>query len=199
MNKLEEVIQSIVDGSAQYQDASDKPPRPQAIQMHLDSLKSVRDGAEKIRRLSNHINILICNAGIMASPYSKTEDGFELQIGTNHFSQFLLFRELLPHLKKAASPDHTSRVITLSSEAHLLNGVNLDDINSSEGATYQKWTAYAQSKTANIYMTNSVNRHYASEGVVGLAVHPGVIGTGLMKHSKSGGKFIPCAADNSLF
>jgi NAD(P)-dependent dehydrogenase (short-subunit alcohol dehydrogenase family) len=198
MQKLEEVISSIVNGSSQYKDSSDKPPQPQAIQMHLDSLKSVREGAEKIRGLSDQINVLICNAGIMASPYSKTEDGFELQIGTNHFSQFLLFQELLPQLKKAASPDHPSRVITLSSEAHLLNGVNLDDINSSEGATYQKWTAYAQSKTANIYMTNSVNRHYASEGVVGLAVHPGVIGTGLMKHSKSIGEYILCAADNVL-
>jgi NAD(P)-dependent dehydrogenase (short-subunit alcohol dehydrogenase family) len=71
----------------------------------------------------------------------------------------------------------------VTSEGHFITGVNLDDTNFSNGKTYDKWLGYGQSKTANIYMANYINRHYASQNLVGLSVHPGVILTECGRHS----------------
>lgn len=83
--KLQKVIDEII-----AQASNKDTPRPEALEIHLDNLESVRKGAEEFQKRSNQLNILINNAGVMACPYSKTKDGFELQIGTNHFAHFLL-------------------------------------------------------------------------------------------------------------
>lgn len=114
----------------------------------------------------------------MAAPYSTTEDGFELQLGTNHYAHFLLFQLLKP-LLLSSTP---SRVVCLSSSGHRRSPVRFDDIDFSGGETYDRWLAYGQSKTANIYMASSITRHYGSQGLIGLSVHPGVIWTDLGRH-----------------
>ncbi len=120
----------------------------------------------------NHIG----NAGIMACPYSKTIDGFESQFGVNHLAHFLLVTSLLPELK-AGKP---SRVIVVSSVANKLGGINFDDINWEKN--YDKWLAYAQSKTANILFAKQLNKQYESDGIQAFSLHPGGIMTNLQKH-----------------
>ena len=177
MPKLDKVIEEIVSSST-IQDA----PRPKPLEIHLDSLDSVRKGAEEFKKQSNQLNILINNAGVMACPFSKTKDDFELQIGTNHFAHFLLFQELKPLLLSSTTSDFHSRVINLSSAGHRMGGIRFDDINFSEPESYDKWRSYGQSKTANIYMASSIERHYGSQGLHAWSVHPGGISTELGRH-----------------
>ena len=175
MTKLAEVIEG-VKAKATIKDA----PEPHSVEIHLDSLVSVRKAAEEFKARFDRLDILICNAGIMATPEGKTEDGLELQIGTNHFAHFLFFQLVKPVLLSTTASGNSVRVIAISSAAHRRSGINFDDINSSQG--YDKWVAYGQSKTANIYMANSIERHYGSKGLHGLSVHPGGIMTDLPRH-----------------
>jgi NAD(P)-dependent dehydrogenase (short-subunit alcohol dehydrogenase family) len=112
----------------------------------------------------------------MACSYSKTVDGFESQFGVNHLGQFLLTTLLLPELK-AGKP---TRVIVVSSVGHKSGGINFDDINSEK--TYDKWLAYAQSKSANILFAKQLKKLYAKDGIQAYSLHPGGIWTGLQKH-----------------
>jgi NAD(P)-dependent dehydrogenase (short-subunit alcohol dehydrogenase family) len=177
--KLEKVIEDIVSNSS----AKDVP-RPQAVEIHLDSLDSVRKGAEDFKQRANgQLNILICNAGVMACPQSQTKDGLELQIGTNHFAHFLLFQLVKPLLlKSAAESGVASRVINLSSLGHTFGGIHFEDIHFSQPGSYEKWRAYGQSKTANIYMAISIEKHYGAQNLHALSVHPGGIQTELARH-----------------
>jgi len=119
---------------------------------------------------------IVGNAGIMACPYSKTVDGFESQFGVNHLAHFLLTTSLIPQLK-AGKP---SRVVVVSSVANKRAGINWDDVNWEKN--YDKWSAYAQSKTANILFAKQLNKLYASEGIQAYSLHPGGIMTNLQKH-----------------
>lgn len=123
-------------------------------------------------------------AGVMACPLEKTVDGFERQIGTNHMAHFLLFQLLKPLLIKSAKESGSlSRVINLSSAGHRFSGINFDDMYwDKHPENYNKWQSYGQSKTANVYMASSITRHYGSQGLVGLSVHPGGIWTELGRH-----------------
>jgi NAD(P)-dependent dehydrogenase (short-subunit alcohol dehydrogenase family) len=152
--------------------------RVHLLECDLNSLASVRKCAETFLAQHSRLNILICNAGIMACPEGTTADGFETQLGTNHLSHFLLIQLLLPTLVKSTTKDFESRVVVLSSLAHRMGGVNLDNL--SLKGEYHPWLAYAQSKTANIYCANELDRRYGSQGVHAWAVHPGLIFTGLM-------------------
>ncbi|KAF2015360.1 NAD(P)-binding protein [Aaosphaeria arxii CBS 175.79] len=152
-------------------------PRAKLLELDLNSLASVRKCAVEFLKESDKLNIVIANAGIMASPEGRTEDGFELQFGTNHLAHFLLIQLLLPALVKSSTPDFQSRVVVLSSSAHRMGGVHLDDFNL-EGK-YNPWVAYAQSKTANLYTASELERRYGGQGVHAFSVHPGVIMTGL--------------------
>ncbi|TQN70336.1 Retinol dehydrogenase 12 [Colletotrichum shisoi] len=154
-----------------------------AIELRLDSLASVRSAAEAFLSKSDRLNLLILNAGVMATPEGRTEDGFETQFGTNHLGHFLLFQLLKPALLAATSPgsEFQSRVVSLSSLAHHLGKVRLDDFNF-EKEPYQPWTAYGQSKTANLYFASELERRHGSKGLHALSVHPGVIATGLFQY-----------------
>ncbi|KAI8943642.1 hypothetical protein NX059_001627 [Plenodomus lindquistii] len=154
-------------------------PRAKLLELDLNSLASVRKCADAFLKDSQNLNILIANAGVMATPEGRTEDGHETQFGTNHLAHFLLIQLLLPTLVKSALPDFQSRVVILSSGAHRFSDVNFDDFNF-EG-NYQPWVAYGQSKTANFMTSTELDRRYGKQGVHGYAVHPGMIGTGLMK------------------
>ncbi|CAF2598086.1 unnamed protein product [Rotaria sp. Silwood2] len=148
----------------------------EVMELDLSSLQSVRDFVDQFRGRNLPINILICNAGVMACPYGKTVDGFETQFGVNHLGHFLLTTSLIPELK-AGKP---SRVVVVSSLANRRSGINWDDINWEKN--YDKWLAYAQSKTANILFAKQFNKLYSSEGIQAYALHPGGILTNLVKY-----------------
>ncbi|KAL6864282.1 NAD(P)-binding protein [Trichoderma novae-zelandiae] len=160
-----------------------EPSRMTLVEMDQASLDGVRAAAEKILALTDKISILVNNAGVMAIPDRRlTEDGHELHFGVNHLSHFLLFRLLEPALLAGSSPDFASRVVNVSSAAHRLAGLPASDNYSFQRGGYDKWLAYAQSKTANIYMANEVERRYGSRGLHALSLHPGAVSTGLMRH-----------------
>ncbi|GJC87391.1 WW domain-containing oxidoreductase [Colletotrichum liriopes] len=152
-----------------------------AIELRLDSLASVRSAAEAFLSKSKKLHLLILNAGVMATPEGKTEDGFETQFGTNHLGHFLLFQLLKPALLAASTPEFQSQVISVSSMAHRYGKVRLNDYNF-EKDPYEPWSAYGQSKTANIYFSNEVERRYGSQGLHALSLHPGIIATNLSQH-----------------
>ncbi len=148
-----------------------------AVALELGHLESVRQCADKVLDKHPAISILINNAGVMATPQLVTDDGFELQFGTNHLGHFLLTNLLVPALTAGAP----SRVVSLSSRAHHMDGVNFDDIDF-QYRDYNKWIAYAQSKTANVLFTVALEQRLAGRGVHAYAVHPGVIETELSRH-----------------
>ncbi|HTN24906.1 MAG TPA: oxidoreductase [Solirubrobacteraceae bacterium] len=125
------------------------------------------------------LDILVNNAGVMAVPQQRTKDGFELQIGTNHLGHFALTNLLLPAI--------TDRVVTLSSFAHRTGRIRLDDLNWEHGR-YGRWTAYGQSKLANLLFTRELQRRLTDAGspVRALAAHPGYSSTNLQSHTGSG-------------
>ncbi|KAL5591139.1 hypothetical protein FOBRF1_014696 [Fusarium oxysporum] len=161
-----------------------KPGKIELVEMDNTSLSSVRAAAKTILQKSdNQVNILINNAGIMALPKLEyTKDGFEMQFGVNHLAHFLLFELLKPALLASASPRFSSRVINLSSSAHHVASINESGNYNFEKTEYNQWVAYGQSKTANIYMTNEIERRYGSQGLHANSVHPGMISTPLMVH-----------------
>jgi NAD(P)-dependent dehydrogenase (short-subunit alcohol dehydrogenase family) len=122
------------------------------------------------------IDLLINNAGVMAVPQSETADGFEMQIGTNHLGHFALTNLLLPQVR--------GRVVTVSSTAHGLGKIDLDDLNWKE-RRYDRWRAYGQSKLANLLFTLELQRRLseADSGVLAVAAHPGYAATNLQSHT----------------
>jgi NAD(P)-dependent dehydrogenase (short-subunit alcohol dehydrogenase family) len=170
-------------------------PRVHLLEMDQNSLASVRACAQQFLSMSSRLNILIGNAGVMATPEGKTADGFETQFGVNHLSHFLLFNLLRPALLEGAmeantalnscadpanAPDPASRVILLTSNVHRAGSVHLENL--ALKGIYDPWLSYAQSKTANLWTTNYIDRHYAEEGIRAFGVHPGLILTPLTKY-----------------
>ncbi|KAJ4077885.1 hypothetical protein BFJ70_g16421 [Fusarium oxysporum] len=171
--KLEQAISDITSWPEAKSDAP-----VYGIELRLDSLASVRAAAKSFLEKSDKLNILINNAGVMATPEGKTEDGFEIQFGTNHLGHFLLFQLLRPALLAATTPLFQSRVISVASLGHRVGPVRFDDFNFEKEA-YDRWAAYGQSKTANIYLAAEIDRRFGDRGLHALAVHPGVINTNL--------------------
>ncbi|XP_062377522.1 retinol dehydrogenase 12 [Sardina pilchardus] len=147
--------------------------------LDLSSTKSIRDFAELINKEEKRLDILINNAGVMLCPYSKTVDGFEMQIGVNHLGHFLLTFLLLDLIKRSTP----ARIVNVASVAHTWGGIQLDDINSEK--SYNARRAYGQSKLANILCTRSLARRLQGSGVTVYALHPGVVQTELWRHVSS--------------
>jgi NAD(P)-dependent dehydrogenase (short-subunit alcohol dehydrogenase family) len=124
------------------------------------------------------LDVLVNNAGVMATPERRTADGFELQIATNHLGPFALTNLLLPHI--------TDRVVTVSSGMHRNGKIRLDDLNWEHGR-YQRWGAYSQSKLANLLFTGELQRRLDAAGspVRALAAHPGYAATNLQHQTGS--------------
>jgi len=148
--------------------------------LDLASLKSVRECAEQLGNSLEKIDILINNAGIMTCPEMRTEEGFEMQIGTNHFGHFLLTNLLMPLLKRAAPG---ARIVNVSSLAHEQGVMQWDDLNF-EKTPYSAIKAYSQSKLANILFSKELARRGEGSGVSVYSLHPGVINTDLGRHMK---------------
>ncbi|XP_072935700.1 retinol dehydrogenase 12-like [Epargyreus clarus] len=146
----------------------------------LSSLKSVREFSQKVLESEPQINILVNNAGVMMCPKSETEDGFEMQFGTNHLAHFLLTLLLLPRIKNSTP----ARVVTVSSRAHTRFGINFEDLNYKK-RPYSASEAYSQSKLANVLFSRELANKLKNnniEGVNTYSLHPGVIKTELGRH-----------------
>jgi NAD(P)-dependent dehydrogenase (short-subunit alcohol dehydrogenase family) len=146
------------------------------VQLDLGSLASVHHAASEVLARWPKLDLLINNAGVMATPFSQTQDGFEMQFGTNHLGHFLLSTLLLPALRAAG----TARLVSLSSIGHRRSDLHFDDLHY-QSRPYEKWGAYGQSKTANILFAVGWQQRYGAEGITANALHPGGISTGLQK------------------
>ncbi len=146
-------------------------------ELDLADLASVTEAAQSFAKAHDRLDVLVNNAGVMATPYRQTLDGFELQFGTNHLGHFALTGELLPALLAARAP----RVVTVSSGAHRMGGIDFDNLDGSRG--YHKWRAYAQSKLANLLFTSELQRRAsaAGTGLIAVAAHPGYAATNLQQ------------------
>ncbi len=145
--------------------------------MDLSDIASVRKFADAMCGSLSQLDLLINNAGIMACPLERVGPGWESQFGVNHMGHFALTSGLMPLLEKADAP----RVVALSSIAHKRNGILWDDIQF-EKSEYNKWTSYAQAKSANALFANALSRRMAGFGGRAFSVHPGGIFTPLQRH-----------------
>ncbi|GAC1508647.1 MAG: oxidoreductase [Candidatus Dormibacteraceae bacterium] len=146
-----------------------------AAQLDLANLSSIRAFADHIRAGNDHIDLLINNAGVMAAPYGRTADGFELQFGTNHLGHFALTGLLLPLLNK---PPY-ARVVTVASNSHKRGQMRFNDLGGERH--YSRWGAYAQSKLANLLFAFELDRRLKAGGwgLISVAAHPGYAATNL--------------------
>lgn len=165
-------------GQAAVKEVIEQSGNKNVVCMKLDlaDSKSIREFAEAINKGEPKLNILINNAGVMVCPYGKTADGFEMQIGVNHFGHFLLTHLLIDLIKRSAP----ARIVTVSSMAHTWGSIKLDDINSEK--SYDKKAAYSQSKLANVLFTHSLAKILEGTGVTTYSLHPGVVQTDLWRH-----------------
>lgn len=149
------------------------------VQLDLADLSSVRKAADEVRAITgDRLDVLVNNAGVMASPPRRTTDGFELQIGTNHLGHAALTWLLGPALVPGA------RVVTVSSLAHRGGGLNIDDLNF-ERRRYNPITAYSASKLANLLFTFELDRRAraADRELIAVAAHPGITETELVPNT----------------
>jgi NAD(P)-dependent dehydrogenase (short-subunit alcohol dehydrogenase family) len=156
-------------------DASTAGGSFELVALDLASLKSVRECAGELLAKGQFFDVVIANAGVMATPFGHTADGFETQFGTNHLGHFVLVNRIMPLLRKG------SRLINLSSAGHRFSNVDLEDPNF-ERTPYEPFVAYGRSKTANILFAVAFDRRHRGRGVRAAAVHPGVIETELGRH-----------------
>jgi NAD(P)-dependent dehydrogenase (short-subunit alcohol dehydrogenase family) len=148
------------------------------IALDLASLKSVRACADKLLEKGQLFDVVIANAGVMATPFGHTADGFETQFGTNHLGHFVLVNKIAPLIRAGG------RLINLSSSGHRFSDVDLDDPNF-ERTPYEPFVAYGRSKTANILFAVAFDQRHRKRGVRAAAVHPGGIQTELGRHMDS--------------
>ncbi|KAI0741671.1 hypothetical protein C8Q80DRAFT_148437 [Daedaleopsis nitida] len=149
-----------------------------ALELDLSSQASVRRAAAAVLAWPEPIDVLVNNAGVMATPYQTTADGLEFQFGTNHVGHFL-FTALVA--EKLMQSNFGARVVSVSSDGHRLSPIRWDDLQFSEGKTYDKWRAYGQSKTANILFAVSLAEKLGPKGVKAFSLHPGLIKTNLSR------------------
>ncbi|MGE2730172.1 SDR family NAD(P)-dependent oxidoreductase [Mycolicibacterium vaccae] len=147
------------------------------VHLDLTSLASVADAAAQIAELTPAVHVLMNNAGVMFTPFSRTVDGFEIQFGTNHLGHFEFTRLLIPALVAADG----ARVVVLASEGHRMGDVDFEDLNW-EHREYDKFAAYGASKTANVLHAVELDRRFRDSGVRAFAVHPGIVATSLARH-----------------
>ncbi|WP_309606589.1 SDR family NAD(P)-dependent oxidoreductase [Phenylobacterium sp.] len=145
------------------------------VELDLASLASVRACAKGLMADGRAFDMVICNAGVMATPFGRTTDGFETQFGTNHLGHFVLANRIASRMAPGA------RLVCLSSAGHRFSDVDLDDPNF-ERTPYAEFVAYGRSKTANVLFAVEFDRRHRPRGVRATAVHPGGIHTELGRH-----------------
>jgi len=145
------------------------------VELDLADLKSVRGCADHLLERGELFDVVIANAGVMATPFGRTADGFETQFGTNHLGHFVLVNRIASLIRAGG------RLINLSSAGHRFSNVDLKDPNF-ESTPYDPFVAYGRSKTANILFAVAFDNRHRDRGVRAAAVHPGGIQTELDRH-----------------
>lgn len=150
-------------------------PAPEVVPLDLADLDSVRAAAKDVEAQTDHLDVLMNNAGVMATPLQRTAQGFEMQLGINHLGHFALTGLLLPLLHAATAP----RVVNTSSGAHRMGRMRWDDLQWEK--RYQRWQAYGQSKLANLLFTRELDARARANGsaILAAAAHPGWAATNL--------------------
>ena len=148
------------------------------VELDLANLKSARACADWLLAKAEPLDVVIANAGVMATPFGHTADGFETQFGTNHLGHFVLVNRIASLIRDGG------RLINLSSSGHRYANVDLDDPNF-ERTSYEPFVAYGRSKTANILFAVAFDERHRGHGVRAAAVHPGGIRTELDRHIDS--------------
>ncbi|XP_041670126.1 retinol dehydrogenase 12-like [Cheilinus undulatus] len=168
-------------GQAAVQEVIERSDNDNVVYMNLDlsDSKSIREFAEAVNKDEPRLNLLINNAGVMFSAYGKTVDGFESQIGINHFGHFLLTYLLIDLMKRSAP----GRIVMVSSIAHRLGTINLDDINSEK--SYDRKLAYSQSKLANVLFARTLAKKLEGTGITTYSLHPGIVQSELWRHTSA--------------
>jgi NAD(P)-dependent dehydrogenase (short-subunit alcohol dehydrogenase family) len=169
---LEKAKQAIADAR---RDATVAGGSIDLVELDLASLDSVRACADKLLAQGKPLDVIIANAGVMATPFGKTADGFETQFGTNHLGHFVLVNRLESLIPSGG------RVIVLASSGHRFADVDLDDLGF-ERTPYDPFIAYGRAKTANILFAVAFDQRHRARGVRAAAVHPGGIHTELARH-----------------
>src|SRR5580704_16035035 len=146
------------------------------IELDLGSLKSVRAAADKLLAKGERFDIVIANAGVMATPFGHTADGFETQFGTNHLGHFVFVNRIAPLLRSGG------RLVNVSSAGHRFANVDLDDPGF-ERTAYDPYVAYGRSKTANILFAVEFDKRHRARGIRATAIHPGIIKTELARYT----------------
>jgi NAD(P)-dependent dehydrogenase (short-subunit alcohol dehydrogenase family) len=149
------------------------------VELDLASLKSVRACAGALLKKGELFDVVIANAGVMATPFGHTADDFETQFGTNHLGHFVLVNRIASLIRDGG------RLINLSSAGHRYSNVDLDDP-SFERTPYEPFVAYGRSKTANILFAVAFDKRHQHRGVRAAAVHPGGIRTELGRYAEPG-------------
>ena len=172
------------DAIASIQEGLSSPVDIRHIPLDLASFKSIRAAAEKFNSDCDRLDILMLNAGTMGNPPTTTEEGFEVQVGTNHIGHFLFTKLLLPTLQRTvATPASDVRVVTLSSVGHSA-APSFEVMTSTQalldGST---WTRYGASKAANIVFAAELARRYPE--ILSVAVHPGTVSSDLYVHAQA--------------
>jgi NAD(P)-dependent dehydrogenase (short-subunit alcohol dehydrogenase family) len=147
------------------------------VELDLASLASVRTCADGLVAAGKPFDLVIANAGVMATPFGKTADGFETQFGTNHLGHFVFVNRIASLMKPG------SRLVNLSSSGHRFSDVDLEDPNF-DTTPYAEFVAYGRSKTANILFAVEFDRRHKAQCVRATAVHPGGIQTELGRYMK---------------
>lgn len=153
------------------------------LECDFTSLASVQSVAKQVISESPCLNILMCNAGVMALPPGLTKDGYEVQFGTNHVGHALLLKLLLPiMLRTVEEPNSNVRVVLLTSlgfKQHPRRGIQFEGLRTTQDAGLAgSWVRYGQSKLANVLYASELARRYPS--ITSVSIHPGVVGTGLV-------------------
>lgn len=152
------------------------------VSCDLSSLHAVKEASEQFLADTPRLDILMCNAGIMALAPGRTVDGYEVQFGTNHLGHALLIRNLLPLLEKTArEPGGDARIVLLSSSGHAMHpgkGIEFENLRTEQEFAFGgPWKRYGQSKLANLLYAQQLAARYP--GITTVSVHPGVVPTGL--------------------
>jgi NAD(P)-dependent dehydrogenase (short-subunit alcohol dehydrogenase family) len=145
------------------------------VRLDLGNLKSVWACADELLAKGEPFDVVIANAGVMATPFGHTVDGFEMQFGTNHLGHFVLVNRIITLIRTGG------RLINLSSSGHRFSNVDLDDPNF-ERTPYEPFLAYGRSKTANILFAVGFDERHRKNGIRAAAVHPGAIRTELARY-----------------
>ena len=154
--------------------------RVRLMALDLSSLQSIRDFTHLFKEKYDRLDLLINNAGVMVPPYSKTQEGFELQLGTNHLGHFALTGLLVDIMMRSGN----GRVVNVSSMAHKTGRIDFADLQW-DTRQYKPWQAYGDSKIANLYFTSELQRRLQEKGaaVKVTAAHPGWTATDLQRNS----------------